>query len=47
MDDDDYWITEIAETPEKDSDYRGNGRLLLIALSAIAVAFWLAIHFGK
>lgn len=42
-DDDDFWVTHTALTPEEDQDFAGCGRILAWAIAALIVAALLAV----
>jgi len=41
-DDDDFWATYIASTPEEDNDFRGMGRMILWPIVVLLVAIVIA-----
>jgi hypothetical protein len=44
-DDDDFWTTYIAATPEEDKHFRSVGRLILWPIIAIVIAILIATLF--
>jgi hypothetical protein len=41
-DDDDFWTTYSANTPEEDKDFRGMGRMILWPIVVLLVAILIA-----